>query len=47
MGGVFPSGLLIGTVKSFSVRELDGQAKITPTVDLSHLEDVFVVTGRK
>lgn len=47
VGGVFPSGLLIGAVKSFHVRELDGQAKLTPAVDISHLEDVFVVTGRK
>ena len=47
VGGVFPSGLLVGTVKTFKVRELDGQAKLTPAVDLSHLEDVFVVTGRK
>ena len=47
VGGVFPSGLLIGAVKSFRVRELDGQAQLTPAVDLSHLEDVFVVTGRK
>jgi rod shape-determining protein MreC len=47
VGGVFPSGLPIGVVKSFRVRELDGQAQLTPTVDLSHLEDVFVVTGRK
>ena len=47
VGGVFPSGLLIGAVKSFRVRELDGQALLTPSVDLSHLEDVFVVTGRR
>jgi rod shape-determining protein MreC len=47
VGGVFPSGLLIGTVKSFRVRELDGQAMLAPAVDLTHLEDVFVVTGRK
>ncbi len=47
MGGVFPSGLLVGVVKTFRVRELDGQAQLTPAVDLSHLEDVFVVTGRK
>jgi rod shape-determining protein MreC len=47
VGGVFPSGLLIGTVQSFRVRELDGQARIVPAVDLSHLEDVFVVTGNK
>src|SRR5213078_404672 len=47
VGGVFPSGLLIGVVKSFRVRELDGQAQLTSAVDLSHLEDVFVVTGRR
>jgi rod shape-determining protein MreC len=47
VGGVFPSGLLIGTVQSYRVRELDGQARITPAVDLSHLEDVFVVTGNR
>jgi len=47
VGGVFPSGLLVGAVKSFRVRELDGQAQLTPAVDLSHLEDVFVVTGRR
>jgi len=47
VGGVFPAGLFIGTVKSFRTRELDGQAKLAPAVDLSQLEDVFVVTGRK
>jgi rod shape-determining protein MreC len=47
IGGVFPSGLLVGVVKTFKVRELDGQAQLTPAVDLSHLEDVFVVTGRR
>src|SRR5438046_3745507 len=33
VGGVFPSGLLIGLVKSFRVRELDRQGKPTPVVD--------------
>jgi len=47
VGGVFPSGLLVGVVKSYRVRELDGQAQLTSAVDLSHLEDVFVVTGRR
>lgn len=47
VGGVFPSGLLIGTVQNFRVRELDGQARVTPAVDLARLEDVFVVTGHK
>jgi len=47
VGGVFPSGLLVGVVKSFHVRALDAQADLTPAVDLSHLEDVFIVTGQK
>src|SRR5256714_6845931 len=47
VGGVFPPGLLIGTVKEFRFRELDGQAQLTPAVDLAKLEDVFVVVGRK
>ena len=47
VGGVFPAGLLIGTVKTFRVRELDGQAQLTPAVDLAKLEDVFIVTGEK
>src|SRR5262249_28608125 len=32
VGGVFPSGLLIGTVQSYRMRELDGQARINPAV---------------
>lgn len=47
VGGVFPRGLVVGNVKTFKVRELDGQAQLTPAVDLSQLEDVFVVTGRR
>lgn len=47
VGGVFPSGLFVGTVKKFNVRALDGQAQIAPAVDLARLEDVFVVIGRK
>ena len=47
VGGVFPSGLLIGAVTEYRVRELDGQARLAPAVDMTKLEDVFVVTGRK
>jgi rod shape-determining protein MreC len=47
VGGVFPSGLLVGSVRSFEVRALDGQAKLTPAVDLARLEDVFVVIRPK
>jgi rod shape-determining protein MreC len=47
VGGVFPSGLLIGAVREYKVRELDGQARLAPAVDLVKLGDVFVITGRK
>jgi len=44
-GGIFPSGILIGTIKCVHSRELDIQAQLEPAVDLSHLEDkdVFVI----
>ena len=43
VGGVFPSGVPIGAVKEFKVRELDGYATIVPAVDLTSIDDVFVV----
>jgi rod shape-determining protein MreC len=46
-GGVFPSGLLLGTVRDFQVRALDGRAEVVPAVDFSKLENVFVVLGTK
>lgn len=45
--GVFPYGILIGTVKSFQARALDGQALVKPVVDLASVEDVFVVMEDK
>ncbi len=45
--GVFPSGILIGKVKEFRIRPLDGQALVEPAVDISQTEDVFVVVGAK
>lgn len=45
--GVFPSGILLGTVKEFRTRPLDGQALVEPAVDLTKVEDVFVVVGAK
>lgn len=45
VGGVFPSGVLIGAVKEYKVRELDGYATLVPAVDLSSIEDVFVVVS--
>jgi rod shape-determining protein MreC len=45
VGGVFPAGVLIGQIKEFKARVLDGYATIVPAVDLSTIEDVFVVVG--
>jgi rod shape-determining protein MreC len=46
-GGIFPSGIALGTVKSFHARELDGEAILEPAADPGLLEEVFVVTGAK
>lgn len=45
--GVFPAGIPLGTVKSFRTRELDGQALVIPAVDVSTVEDVFIIVGAK
>ncbi len=47
VGGVFPSGVLIGTIQSFANRSLDSQAKVVPAVDLASIENVFVVDEEK
>jgi len=44
-GGVFPPGILVGQIKDFKVGALDSYATIVPAVDLTTLEDVFVVVG--
>jgi rod shape-determining protein MreC len=47
VGGVYPPGVLIGTIHQFKARELDSLATLDPAVDLTTIEDMFVVTGRK
>ena len=47
VGGVYPSGVAIGVIKDFKVRELDGRATVIPAVDLTTLQDVFIVVGKK
>jgi len=47
VGGVYPSGVEIGVIKDFKVRELDGRATLIPAVDLTTLQDVFIVVGKK
>jgi rod shape-determining protein MreC len=46
-GGIFPSGIALGTVKNFRARELDGMAVLDPAADTAGLGEVFVVTGAK
>jgi rod shape-determining protein MreC len=43
LGGVFPKGVAVGKVLDFKVGTLDSSATIIPAVDLTTLEDVFVV----
>ncbi|MDB6149611.1 MAG: Cell shape-determining protein MreC [Chthoniobacter sp.] len=45
VGGVFPGDVVIGAIREFKMRELDGYATIVPAVDLTTLEDVFVVNS--
>jgi rod shape-determining protein MreC len=47
VGGVFPAGVLIGAVRDFKARELDGFALVVPAVDLTTLQDVFVVVSKE
>lgn len=45
-GGVYPKGLLIGTVENVSddLEKVSLDADIRPAVDFGHLEEVFVIT---
>jgi len=45
VGGIYPKGILIGTVKEVSQRtnELDRYAIIEPVVDFKRLEEVFIL----
>jgi rod shape-determining protein MreC len=47
VGGVFPPSVLIGAIRDYKVRELDGYATLVPAVDLTTLEDVFVVVSNR
>jgi rod shape-determining protein MreC len=46
-GGVFPPGLMVGTIKEFTVKQLEGVALVNPAVDLANTKDVFVIRGVK
>jgi hypothetical protein len=38
---------VIGRIKEFRLRALDGQAIVEPAVNLASVEDVFVLIGKK
>ena len=44
---IMVDGVLIGAVRDFKVRELDGFAYVVPAVDLTTLQDVFVVVSKE
>ena len=45
MGGVFPKGLMVGSVKGVNRQEfgLFQEIEVTPSVDFSHLEEVLIL----
>jgi len=47
LGGIFPKGLFIGTLKDITKKEgaLFLSAKLSPSVDLNRLEEVLVLKG--
>lgn len=47
VGELFPSNLLLGTVKEFTAGDVYGEATVEPAVDFSALEHVFVVVGMR
>lgn len=47
LGGVFPEGLMLGSITALETRALDARARVAPSVDLSKLENVFVIVGKR
>jgi rod shape-determining protein MreC len=41
--GIFPPGLMLGYVKVFEVKEIDGVASVVPAIDFNELSHVFVL----
>ncbi len=43
LGGIFPSGILLGDVKSFQTGDINAEALVRPAVDFDNLRYVFVL----
>jgi rod shape-determining protein MreC len=49
LGGIFPKGLLVGTVDEVDKNDVESfqTAKITPAFEMDKIEEVFVIIGYK
>jgi rod shape-determining protein MreC len=47
LGGVYPPGIPIGTVRSFKVNPMNGEALIEPAVQVPGIQNTFIVRGIK
>ena len=43
-GGVFPEGLVVGTIKEIKIADESAYAVIEPVTSIGHLKDVMVIT---
>lgn len=41
--GVFPPGLILGTISEFEVKDIDAEARVKPAIDFNTLSHVFVL----
>ncbi len=45
IGGIYPKGINIGSVREVLTADGEANAIISPSVDFVHIEEVFIITG--
>ena len=45
IGGIYPKGIKIGSVREVLTADGEANAIISPSVDFVHIEEVFIITG--
>lgn len=45
IGGIYPKGIKIGSVREVLTSDGEANAIISPSVDFVHIEEVFIITG--
>lgn len=45
IGGIYPKGIKVGSVREVLTADGEANAIITPAVDFVHIEEVFIITG--